>query len=488
MPPQPFLNKGTAPVRALSWLADADSESRQPPPVGRLRQPTAPGPHTFRDHEAHRWNEDPSENLLPVGRARQAAGNPHALNQLRFGPFLLDCANGSVFRDGTEIRIRSQVYEVIKVLASSLGREVSVAELLKEAWKGSVVSRHTIAVTVCEARKALAEYGNWIEYRPNRGYRLTIPAADDQLKIGLLMAQRCTREGLEKALDRLRMAAKDQFDRRLVDAIARTCLMLGVYSAISPAESLARFEHAYQVATELFCLTPALMADHAHAVHLFERSRAEAERELLEAAREQENPVTYVRLTLLYAAQRRFNCALESLQRARALDQFDAGISAAEMFLWLARSDFQRAVEVGAAALELQPYFYLDRAFYGQALEFSGRVDEALTQYRAAQILAPDIPWLKALEAGCLARRGDCQEAEEILAELRNCRTTTYVDSYYLAPILDALNRREEAFGELWRAREENSAPLYAVDVDPKLVSLRSDRRFTTFRKGLFRS
>lgn len=486
--PQLSLSKGTAPARARSRLADADSEGRQPPPLRRLRQPAAPGPQTFRGHEAHRWNENPSENLLPVGRARQVAGNSHTLNQLRFGPFLLDCANASVFRDGTEIRIRSQVYEVIKTLASRKGREVSVAELLKEAWKGSVVSRHTIAVTVSEARKALAEYGNWIEYRPNRGYRLTIPAADDQLKIGLLMAQRCTREGLEKALDRFLVAAKDQSDRRPLDAIARTCLMLGVHSVISPSEALARFEHASQQATGLFCLTPALMADHAHAVHLFERNRAEAEHELLEAARERGDSTTYIRLTHLFTAQRRFNCAVESLQRARALDQFDPGIPTAEMFLWLSRSDFQRAVEAGAAALEVQPYFYPDRALYGQALELSGRVDEALIQYRAAQTLAPDIPWLKALEAGCLARRGNSRAAEAILAELRNCRTTTYVDSYYLAPVLDALNRREAAFAELWRAREENSASLYAVDVDPKLHSLRTDRRFATFRKGLFRS
>jgi DNA-binding winged helix-turn-helix (wHTH) protein len=118
-------------------------------------------------------DEDPIENLLPVGCARQATGNSHTLNQLRFGPFLLDCANAGVFRDGTEVRMRSRVYEAINVLASRIGREVSVAELLKEACKGSVVSRHTVAVTVCEARKALAEYGNGIEYRPNRGYRRT---------------------------------------------------------------------------------------------------------------------------------------------------------------------------------------------------------------------------------------------------------------------------------------------------------------------------
>ena len=62
------------------------------------------------------------------------------------------------------------------------------------------------------------------------------------------------------------------------------------------------------------------------------------------------------------------------------------------------------------------------------------------------------------------------------------------MDSLYLAPVLYALNRPDEAFAELWRARHENSASLWSVDVDPKLASLRADRRFAAFRKGLFQS
>jgi len=467
MPPQVSLSTGDALTPARRRLPDADPDA----------------------HEQIYPDGAPSEPQPWHGRMAAASDEASVrVNQVRFGPFLLDCPNSSFFRDGAEIRIRSEVYEVIKVLASRMGREASVAELMMEAWKGTVVSRHTIAVTISEARKALAEHGKWIVYRPNRGYRLTIPMADDQMKIGWRMAQRSTREGLEKALSRFRLAAADRFDRRPLDAIARVCLMLGAHSVISPSESLPRFEHAYKQAADSFSVTPALRADHAHAVHLFKRNRIEAERAFLEAAREQEDPTTYIRLTFLYAAQRRFDCALDSLDRARVLDQFDPGLPSAEMFVWLSRRDFQRAVEAGAAAMEVQPYFYPDRALYAQALEFSGCVDEALTQYRAAQTLAPDIPWLKALEAGCLARSGYCREAKTILAELRDDRDTTYVDSYYLAPVFDALDCREEAFAELWRARAENSASLYSVDVDPKLDTLRTDGRFAAFRKGLFRS
>lgn len=72
--------------------------------------------------------------------------------------------------------------------------------------------------------------------------------------------------------------------------------------------------------------------------------------------------------------------------------------------------------------------------------------------------------------------------------ELKDCRKTTYVDVYYLAPLLDALGKRREAIAELGRAIEENSATLYMIDVDPKMDTLRSDPGFSKLRNVLFAS
>lgn len=468
MPPQASLSKATAPTTLRPWLPDTGPETDRLFPLKR----TGPSIHSAAPHhEADAWHDGFS-----------------AGNQIRFGPFLLDSANSRLWRDGREIRVRSQVFELIKVLASQLNREVSFAQLMAGVWKGINVSQHTVVVTVAEARKALAEYRDWIIYLPKRGYRLTVPIANDDMRIGWRMAQRCTREGLEKALDRFRVAAAAPFDRRPFDAITHVYLMLGACGVISPPEALVAFQAAYRQAVDLFGLTPALRRDRAHALHLFDRNREAAERELLESVREQEDSTAFLRLTILYAAQRRFDYALESLQRARALDRFDPGFPAAEMFFWLAQRDFRQAVRAGEAALEIQPYSYLDRSFYAQALEFSGRVDEALRQYGLAQTLAPDVPWLKALEAHCLASNASVTRAERLLAKLQRLREAVYVDSLYLVPVLYALNRRDEAFAELWRARHGNSASLYSVDVDPKLASFRGDQRFAGFRRGLFRS
>ena len=140
------------------------------------------------------------------------------------------------------------------------------------------------------------------------------------------------------------------------------------------------------------------------------------------------------------------------------------------------------AAEYGKKAVDLYPYLQLGRAFYAQALEFSGHAEAALAEYRFARAMSPDLPWLGALEATCLAKDGREGEALKILGELNEIRAATYVDAYYMALLLEALGDRDGAFRELERAVEENSTMLYILDVDPRLDSLREDARFRGLR------
>jgi DNA-binding winged helix-turn-helix (wHTH) protein len=97
------------------------------------------------------------------------------------------------------VTLRPQAVRVLKSLLQHAGQPVDHEILLKEAW-GAFVSRHTVVTTVCEVRKALAEYGAWIDYRPRIGYSLNIPRSDGEIRTGWHLSERRTREGLEKAL------------------------------------------------------------------------------------------------------------------------------------------------------------------------------------------------------------------------------------------------------------------------------------------------
>ena len=146
------------------------------------------------------------------------------------------------------------------------------------------------------------------------------------------------------------------------------------------------------------------------------------------------------------------------------------------------RREYDAAIDAGAKAVELHPYLQLGRAVYAQSLERGGRIDDALAQYRTAIVMSPELTWLRAQEATCLARQERRNEALAVLAQLDELRQSEYVDACFMAVLCDALGLRDRAFDELSRALEENSAWLYSLDIDPKFDTFRGDERFDRVR------
>jgi tetratricopeptide (TPR) repeat protein len=166
------------------------------------------------------------------------------------------------------------------------------------------------------------------------------------------------------------------------------------------------------------------------------------------------------------------------LLRARTTHSLWPTVPANEILVRFFRREFETAVACGKKALELHPYLYLGRLFYGESLEHSGKHTQALEQYRLAVIMSPDLPWLQAVEGACLAKHGRRKEALAILAELTQIRKAQYVDAYFMAVLMDALGDPDQAFQELERAYHEKSPLIFALGVDPRLDNLRNDPRF----------
>ena len=95
-----------------------------------------------------------------------------------------------------------------------------------------------------------------------------------------------------------------------------------------------------------------------------------------------------------------------------------------------------------------------------------------------ASIMAPDVPWLRALEGACQATLGRRADARAMLVGLQALRHSEYIDAYFMAVFRCALGQPREALAELERAQAENSAWLYTQDVDPMLDVVRAERGF----------
>jgi DNA-binding winged helix-turn-helix (wHTH) protein len=410
------------------------------------------------------------------------------LEKIAFGPFCFDETGTRLWRDGAELELRPQALHALRTLLESSGRFVDYEQMIRQAWEGNLVSRHTVAVTVGEVKKALKEYGCWISYRPKLGYRLEVPQSEDLIRKGWHFWNRQTWEGLQKALCCFEQAARsDGADFRVYEGISSCYLKLGAYGMRPPREMYERFLGAHHRAVSLGGLTPELRSDRGLGLHIFERKFAQAESELLEARRARPQAAKiYVTLIMLYICEGRFDDALQVMVQTQDAHELWPTLPASEALIRLCLRQFDSAVAFGKQAVDLHPYLHLSRVFYAQALEYSGEIEEALAQYRLAWIVSSGPTWIRALEARCLAKMRRFEEAWEILHTLEAIRETEYVDAYHLALLLEGLGRRDEAFDELERALNENSATLCFLDVDPKIDSLRSDPRFPSLRSRVF--
>jgi DNA-binding winged helix-turn-helix (wHTH) protein/Flp pilus assembly protein TadD len=407
---------------------------------------------------------------------------------ITLGPFRVNLATTRLLRDGVELELRPRAFRALKVLIQNPGRLVGYQQMIEEAWDGTHVSKHTVAVTIGEIKQVLGEYGAWINCQPKFGYRLEIPESEALIRRGWHFWNQCTLAGYENALRCFQEAAAgDGADFRAFEGISSTYMMFAGFLMRAPRDIYGPFLEAHQRAVELCGLTPELRLDRAFARYIFERNVSEAEFELLAILPERPQSVhLYIRLALICLGTGRIEEARARMRQAQATEALTPELAFLGIVVRLFGREFEAAVEWGKSTLDLHPAAQVGRAFYADALEFAGQWEESLAQYRFATALSPDIRWIRADEARCLASHGRVAEAAAILEDLQLIREDHYVDAYHIALLLDAMGRRDEAFDELERAYQENSYALLFAGLDAKADGLRSDARFTPLWNRIF--
>ena len=402
-----------------------------------------------------------------------------------FGPYALSTDASTLTRDGAEVRLRPRVFHALRVLLSHVGSVVDYDTLIAEGWEGVHVSRHTVDVTLAEVRRRLGEYGRWIEHRGKYGYALQVPKSDELVRQGWHFWGQRTRAGCERAIDCFtRVTADCSSNFRAFEGLSASYLALAVFGMRCPVTMYPLFLEAHKRAVALSGLRPELRCDRAFGLHLFEHRPCEAEAEFFRTLTQKPTLATaYVRLGLLYGATGRFDEALDTFARGTRVDPLFPTLAAAEVLVHVWKRDFETAVAIGSRAVELHPHLQTVRVNYAQALQLAGRLDEALAQYQIASIVAPDVPWLRALEGACLAALGRRDEAHATLVGLEALRHSEYVDAYHMAVFRSAMHRPREAVTELERAGAENSTWLHALDVDPMFDALRAEPAYRRLRR-----
>ena len=96
----------------------------------------------------------------------------------RFGPFTLDTAQRTLFRDRVPCHLPPRVYALAETLVARASEAVSKEELLEAVWPDVLVSEQSLSEAVWQLRRALGDdpkRPEYIQTVPKFGFRFIAP-------------------------------------------------------------------------------------------------------------------------------------------------------------------------------------------------------------------------------------------------------------------------------------------------------------------------
>ena len=175
----------------------------------------------------------------------------------------------------------------------------------------------------------------------------------------------------------------------------------------------------------------------------------------------------------------------ETLAEIAKIDQLDAGPNSAgtESAAYYMLRDYPRLIDASRRALLLDPNSAWQHYNLGAGYEGTGRLQEAIAEYRKAMEMPGDDSLRTSVAlANAYVALGRKAEAEKILRDLeRNPKAAA--SPYTMGTIYAGLGKNDQALQSLAKASAEKSFPVDWLNSDLALDSLRSDPRF----QGLLR-
>jgi serine/threonine protein kinase/Tfp pilus assembly protein PilF len=246
--------------------------------------------------------------------------------------------------------------------------------------------------------------------------------------------------------------------------------------AVPPAEAIARARAAAATALEL---DPNLAESHSTVAYLdmcdFEWARAEQGfKRALEL-----NPSsadTYDLYGRLCSAQERFDEAIALLRRAQEMDPLAHRLDVATTLLRAGR--YVEAALGAEGALAFEPDLDRAHATLGWALIKKGNTDAGIASLERAVSLSPGTTQWVAQLGLAYGLTGHADKAREILRQLEEKATGSYISPYQLVFVYTGLGEYERALDLLERSVDEHAGAAYGIKGSFLLAPLKPHPRF----------
>ena len=365
-------------------------------------------------------------------------------------------------RDGTQLwgaqynRSSSDIFELQEEIAREITEKLRLR--LSGADKGRLAKRYT---------------------ENTEAYRLYLK--------GRYFWSKRTPETVEKSLEYFQRAiARDSNYALAYVGLADSYTKLGDVglAVLPPREAFSQARIAAVRALEIDGTLAEAHTSMAH-LHIHGYEWLEAEREFKWANELNPNYATthhwYAYLLLMVG---RLDEAMIEIAQALELDPLSLPINADYGEILYFSRHYDQAIEQLRKTLEMDPHFYPARIDLGRVYEEKQMYDESITEFQKAKELSGDNADALAALGHAYAVSGEREKALAMLAGLNELSKTSYVSPYGVATIYAGLGEKGKAFEWLRRASAEHAGWVVYLKVDPKLDSLRPDRRF----KELLRS
>ena len=177
-------------------------------------------------------------------------------------------------------------------------------------------------------------------------------------------------------------------------------------------------------------------------------------------------------------AMGRVEAAITRLEQAQEIDPLSPILTSDLGWAYISVRQYDRTLEQGLKALEIEPNFAVAHLVIGLAYEYKGEHKKAIAALAKASALSNQSPRVLARLGYAYAKEGSTDKARELLDRLIRLSEQSHIDPYNIAVVRIGLGSSEEAFESLGQAYEERSAQLIWLNLDPSFDNLRSDPRF----------
>ena len=378
---------------------------------------------------------------------------------------------GNSQTSGDRIRVTARVLRVSDGVSLWAGK-------FDERFTDIFAVQDSISQQVAEA--LISNLGERAKRSPGRRPTENIEAYQLYLKGRYLWGKKDT-EGVKKALQYFEQAIKaDPKFAQAYSGLADCYVALSEFSAVPRREAYSK---AMSSLRKAISLDPGLAETHTTLGFILlsrDWDYEEAEKEFKLAIELDPNYATayqFYGVHLLAVGQT--DAAIAQTRRALELDPLSIlNNSQLGRCLYLAHR-FNETIDQSLKTLELDSTSASAHAYLGQSYAHQGRLAEATAALQKAVEMSAGRAEMKAALGYAYALASNRNAAREIIDELgaRN-KESSYV-SYHIATIYAGLGEKEQALNSLERAYQERDIFMgVRLSTDPKLDSLRSDRRF----------